>query len=159
MEWPHRPVTSFGVQRSNTSRRVRGGRKSRNSTAFAEIPSEVGKSCSGTFPRSGFFHRLLHPQKTVPYLVALEIQLCSALNERFGWNWLDGDCLFEEPVDEFGSAARFAPVEPKREFIQPCVQMLQARFVLAGSEQPALEQSYRQMNPRYHFRNSLAVFL
>jgi hypothetical protein len=38
-----------------------GGGRSGNPAAVAGFPSEVGKSCSWTFPRSGFFHRPLHP--------------------------------------------------------------------------------------------------
>src|ERR1035437_7326873 len=46
---------------SNVDRRRRGGGRSGNPAALAGFPSEVGKSCFWTFPRSGFFHRPLHP--------------------------------------------------------------------------------------------------
>jgi APA family basic amino acid/polyamine antiporter len=39
----------------------RGGGRSGNPAALAGFPSEEGKSCFWTFPRSGFFHRPLHP--------------------------------------------------------------------------------------------------
>jgi hypothetical protein len=50
-----------------------------------------------------------------------ETRLCCAFDERFVRNGIDADRLFEESVEELASAARFAPVEPKREFIQICV--------------------------------------
>src|SRR5487761_549219 len=51
-----RPSLLVIPSREQFNRRSRGGGKSGNHAALAGFPSEVGKSCLWTFPRSGFFH-------------------------------------------------------------------------------------------------------
>jgi hypothetical protein len=58
--------------------------------------------------------------------VVLEIRSWSTFDQRFVRNRFDGDSLFEEPVEKFATAARFAAVESEREVVEVSIQMLQA---------------------------------
>jgi hypothetical protein len=71
-------------------------------------------------------------------LVVLEGRHRRTFAQRFVGNWLDSDGLLQQAVEELARAARFAPVEAEREFIEGGIEMLRAYSALVGSQQPVL---------------------
>src|SRR5215472_7721440 len=106
-------------------------------------------------PRFPMHKQLRYPQ----HLVVSEGRLRRTFDQRFVGDRLDSDGLLQEAVEELATAARFAPVEPEREFVKVGIQMLNAHAALVGSQQPALEQGDRKMNARHQLRNGFAVSL
>src|SRR5215472_17010325 len=106
-------------------------------------------------PRFPMHKQLRYPQ----HLVVSEGRLRRTFDQRFVGDRLDRDGLLQEPVEELATAARFAPVESEREFIEVGIQMLPAHTALVGSKQPALEQGDGKMNARHQLPCRFAVSL
>ena len=106
-------TTTYSISIEHTSDRYCQGYSISNLSGYIRSYPVLVK-----FEEGGYLSDSPLPQ----HLVVSEILLCDTFDQRFVRTRLDGNSLFEEPVEEFASAVRFAPVEPKNELVEVGIQ-------------------------------------